>query len=138
MEIEILSLNLLSPLYFVPDKRLEPFGIQDEAELASGVEKLFCFELNDNQYLNFEPDKDNFLDNTGPSVQTPLELPQGSYLFSQKREILNREEIIAMAIDIQQEGLWQRMKLGKKLYLRYLYEDGKCVTQILREIKNSK
>jgi len=82
--------------------------------------------------------KDNFLDNTGPSVQTPLELPQGSYLFSQKREILNREEIIAMAIDIQQEGLWQRLKLGKKLYLRYLYEDGKCVTQILREIKNSK
>ena len=65
-----------------------------------------------------------------------VELPQGSYLFEQFRGqyVLSREEWLKMAIEQQKDGLWERNKLGNRLYVRYLYEDGAFVTQIFREI----
>ena len=107
---------------------------------------LFCFELNEEQYRSFEPDKTALLSNlifggqaacmdgkgkteAGPEFR---ELPPGDYLFAQKRELLSREDIINMASEMQSEGLWQRLKPGKRLYLRYLYEDGCQVTQLFR------
>ena len=107
MKIEISRLNLLSPVY-------------------GDGEKLFYFELD--EAGEFEPDKTRFLDNPVSCG----ELPPGDYLFAQKRETLNHKEIIDLAIEIHQEGLWQRLILGKRLYLRYLFEDGREVTQLFR------
>ena len=117
MTINITRLNLLKPLYFAPDE-------------GSG-EKLFCFELDEAQYRSFEPEKAKFLENPVYGG-ADRELPQGDYLFAQKREVLSRQEIIDMAVEMQQEGLWQRLEPGKRLYLRCLFEDGCWVTQLFR------
>jgi len=147
MKTEIFNLNLASPLYFVRIDDPKPFSRIDIGKGNPNLELLFCFELEEDQYRNFEPTLDNFFDNllfggmsTGDSkansaeagVEKPVELPAGEYLFSQKRELLSREEILTLAAEIQQEGLWQRHEPGKKFYLRYLFEDGKIVTQIFR------
>ena len=140
MKIEISRLNLLSALYYVPEKDSDPFGYRE-----GGGEKLFCFELDAAQSLEFEPDKTKFLGNLvfagkaadGASGQPCTEFPLGNYLFAQKRKIVSREEIIDMAVEIQQEGLWQRLLFGEKLYLRYLFEDGCSVTQLFRPYTES-
>jgi hypothetical protein len=62
-------------------------------------------------------------------------LPAGQYIFSQKREILSRDEILEMTVEIQQEALWQRLIPAPRLYLRYLSEDGRGVTQVFRPYK---
>ena len=121
---------------------------------APGEERLFCFELDEREAGSFEPDKNGLLarlvfggaaagcepgwapggdpGGTKGAEETQPELPRGKYLFAQKREILSRDDIITMAVEIQQEGLWQRLEPGKTLYLRYLFEDGSFVTQLFR------
>jgi len=139
LETEILKFNLVSPLYFAPGKDLNPF------EHREG-EALFCFDLDEGSYMSFEPDKTKLLEKltfcgyaikAGEDTTDAAELPAGNYIFAQKREILSREEITALAAEIQQEGLWQRLLPGKKLYLRYLFEDGRFVTQIFRPYTES-
>jgi len=134
MKIEIFKLNLLSTLYYVPEKDSDPFGYRE-----GDGEKLFCFELDETQAREFEPEKTSFpgaLVFSGKAADGASgllhEFPQGTYLFAQKREMVSREDIIAMAVEIQQEGLWQRLLFGKELYLRYLFEDGRSVTQLFR------
>jgi len=134
MEIQILT--LLSPLYFT-DAESDPFNYRE-----GDGEKFYCFTLNESESSSFEPDKKTLLDRlvfsanavTGAQRETvrAQSLPEGSYLFAQKRELLSREEIIDMAVEIQAEGLWRRLKPGKILYLRYLFEDSKSVTQLYR------
>ena len=136
MEAEIFRLNLHSPLYYVPARENDPFGYRE----GSG-EKLYCFKLDEEHYASFEPDKETFLGNLvfGGDAAAGKEtgeifrqLPQGNYLFAQKRDLLKKEEIIALAVELQLEGLWQRLLPGKMLYLRYLFEDGCPVTQLFR------
>jgi hypothetical protein len=120
--MEIQTLTLLFPIYYTSAEG-EPFNYKE-----GDGEKLYCFQLNENEYNNFEPDKETLLG----SLVFSQALPEGNYLFAQKREILSRDEIIEMAVEIQAEGLWQRLKPGKTLYLRYLFEDSKAVTQLYR------
>ena len=134
--MKILHFNLVSPIYYLPQNNADPFCYREENE-----EMIFCFDLDKSQYLNFEPDKEKLLAGllfsgvaVAGSEKADLKLPAGNYLFAQKRELLNRNDIIDMAAEIQAEGLWQRLKLGKRLYLRYLYEDGSFVTQLFRPI----
>ncbi|MDR2747573.1 MAG: hypothetical protein LBB77_09025 [Treponema sp.] len=61
-----------------------------------------------------------------------LELPRGRYLFAQERVFLERDGLIRMAVEIQKDGLWERLRLENRLYVRYLYEDGGIVTQVFR------
>jgi hypothetical protein len=75
-----------------------------------------------------------------------LELPAGKYLFAQERregnglrregngvrDDLNRNEFIEMAVEVQKDGLWERLAPADRLYLRYLFEDGRAVTQVFR------
>jgi hypothetical protein len=135
MKPEIIRLNLLSPLLYEP---VEPmiFAYQQGDE-----EKLFCFELEESLAQEFQPDKMHFpgtLIFAGKAVaensqgEAVLKLPQGAYVFCQVREILERDEIIELAVELQNEGLWQRLKLTKRFYVRYLFEDGRGVTQIWR------
>jgi hypothetical protein len=136
MKYEISRLNLLSPLFYVSEQGLTTGRSPFEYREGEG-ERLFCFELDEEQYRNFEPDEGKFFENLvfeGKAVDksSGLELPKGNYLFAQQRKVLSREETSAMAAEIQKEGLWQRLKPGKRLYLRRLFEDGSPVTQLLR------
>ena len=136
--MEITKLKLFSPLCYIPVAECDPFAYTDSA----GVERLCCFDLDEEQYLSFEPDKEKILGRLvfGSYANEPgragengkVELPGGNYLFVQKEGILGREDIIALAVEIQSEGLWQRLKPGKRLYLRHLFEDGRWVTQLFR------
>jgi hypothetical protein len=64
----------------------------------------------------------------------PLELSAGTYLFAQVRELPDMEKLIDMIIEVQQEGLWERLSLDDRLYIRYLFEDGQPVTQVFRPV----
>lgn len=152
MEPEIFRLKLLAPLFYERETAPEPFAGPEEPGDDSAIEKLYCFELEEALCAEFEPDRRKFLcalvfggRTAGRGQDEPIErpfplgtfpkettLPAGDYLFAQKREVLSRDRIIDMAVEIHQEGLWQRLKLGKLLYLRYLYEDNSWVTQLYR------
>jgi len=148
---EIFNLNLVNPVFVTPDKNLEPFPYSQEgSETISGtdvslnIERIFCFELDVAEYLAFEPDRNKLLgslvfggisgvgEGAAEATAEKTQIPQGTYLFAQKKEILDKEEIINFAIEIQKEALWQRLKAGRNLYLRYLFEDGSWVTQLFR------
>jgi hypothetical protein len=133
MRPEIIRFNLLKPLLY-----------QAEAEPEvkyDGEERLFRFELEPLLALEFQPDKTKFpgslifagkvVDNETQETAT-FKLPAGTYLFSQVRENLAMDEIIDLAIEVQNEGLWQRLKLNSRYYLRFLAEDDSPVTQIFR------
>jgi hypothetical protein len=118
MKFEILRLNLVSPLSFTPHE---------------GGESLFCFELESSESLKFEPEPAKLL-GSSLNAERPI-LPAGLYMFSQMRSMLSKDEILEMAVEIQKEALWQRLIPEPRLYLRYLYEDGRDVTQIFRPFK---
>jgi hypothetical protein len=70
----------------------------------------------------------------GDGTKGEVCLPASLYLFTQKRKILDRGECIYTAIEQQKDGLWERLRLGNRLYIRYLFEDGSAVTQLFRPI----
>jgi hypothetical protein len=146
MKAEIIRLNLISPLYYTEETGADPFvSPKEEGEF------IFCFELEPLKALEFESGPADFPqspvfrgkaaspgEGTGSAstdsagrVEKPA-LPAGNYLFSQVRDAAGRQEIAEMAAEIQQEGLWQRLKPGTRIYLRRLFEDNKEVTQLFR------
>ena len=139
METDIFRLNLISPVYVMPVDGLEPFANPAECfdNNNSCVDRIFCFELNEAERLAFEPDQNKLLGKlifggvSGPG-ELKLQIPGGNYLFAQKKEVLNKDQIADLAVEIQMEALWQRLEPGEKLYLRYLFEDNSWVTQLYR------
>jgi hypothetical protein len=143
MGLEIIRLHLVSPLYYIRidntiDNTTDPFSYREEMG-----EMLFHFELDPDQSRSIEPDERVLLSalisgGRAPRPREPVSpdeallLPRGNYLFSQMREILSHEDIISLAAEVQKEGLWQRLRPGTELYLRYLFEDRRGVTQIFR------
>ena len=136
--MEIQRLNLLAPLNYFPEADPDPFAYRE-----GNGEKIYCFEIDESQRLSIEPNAKTLLkklvfggDAAKPdyagAVEARLELPMGDYLFVQEREILVRDEILSAAVEMQAEGLWQRLEPGNMLYLRYLFEDGRSVTQLFR------
>lgn len=139
--LNIIRLNLYTSLFYSKDMELKPF---EHTDLLG--EKVFHFEINPAQSLSMEPEKEHYLGNllcggildpqASPAKEPEIfELPVGEYMFAQVREILNQDAFIGMAMEVQKEGLWKRLSLEDRLYLRYLFEDGKGVTQIFRPLK---
>ncbi|MDR0568074.1 MAG: hypothetical protein LBG87_02580 [Spirochaetaceae bacterium] len=135
--LNIIRLELYAPLYYRQDMELKPFAYTDETDVSE--ESLFCFEIPPDQYLSIEPEYDRYLGDVlfrGLAVSGPAEngceLSAGTYLFAQVRDLLCREDIVWMAMEIQKDGLWEQLALTNRLYLRYLFEDGATVTQIFR------
>ena len=133
----LIRLDLRAPLMYTETPGLEPQTNPPPLEESS--EFIFCFELDQEQSQSIEPQPDKFLGRlvfSGKNVQDQqqgnLELPAGLYLFAQQRGVIGREECIALAIEQQKDGLWEKTKLENRLFLRYLYEDGSPVTQIFR------
>ncbi|MDR0400846.1 MAG: hypothetical protein LBH51_07880 [Treponema sp.] len=132
-------LELLAPLLYIPAPALEPFHPGARPGEGEGKEFLFCFALDESQGRSIEPEPSIFL---GPLLAAgfadpaapggSLELPRGPYLFAQEWAFLDREETIRMAVEAQKDGLWERLRLENRLYLRYLSGDGGVVTQIFR------
>jgi hypothetical protein len=137
--INILKLDLRSPLFFSRDDGLNPVQYN---ELEG--ETLFCFEVAPSEAASIEPDAERFL---GPLIfggrcvstaKAPLlqeaqfELPSGVYLFAQERRALGRDDWLFLALETQKEGLWERLSLGNRVYLRRLFEDDSAVTQVFR------
>jgi hypothetical protein len=142
MEFDILRLDLRSPLLYTREPSLDPFGV-----IPLRGEYLFCFMVNPEQGFRIDPEGAAYLGTLvdggkqdlspeGPRAPSPcpLELPRGKYLFAQVRERLGRENSIDLAMEIQKEGLWERLRLGPRLYLRYLFEDRSPVTQVFRPL----
>jgi hypothetical protein len=132
----LVRLDLRAPLLYTETTGLDAFDCPPPNEAAT--EFLFCFELDQEQSQSIEPIPENYLRGlvfSGKNVQNQqgdLELPAGLYLFAQRRGVIGREECIALAIEQQKDGLWEKIKLGNRLFLRLLYEDGSPVTQIFR------
>jgi hypothetical protein len=137
-------LQLLAPLSYVPAPELIPFRPGASPRDRAGEEFLFCFDIDEAQGQSIEPDPSAFLGPLAAAGSAPrspdcpggLELPRGPYLFAQERAFLGREAVIRMAVEIQKDGLWERLRLENRLYVRYLYEDGGAVTQIFRPYSN--
>ena len=134
----LVRLDLRAPLLYTEAPELAAFGCRGE----SGLEFCFCFELDREQAQSIEPQPENFLGRlvfSGKNVQNQncgnLELPAGLYLFTQRRGVIDRETGIALAIEQQKDGLWEKIKLENRLFLRYLYEDGNPVIQLFRPYK---
>jgi len=112
-------------------------------------EFVFCFELDREQAARIDPDPAAFPGEllfagrrdaglTGdPSPElSPRKprLPQGPYAFVQERRELDRGECVGLAIEQQKDGLWERLRMGNLLYIRFLFEDGSPVTQLFRPL----
>jgi hypothetical protein len=148
IQINPTKLNLCAPLFYKKEP-LDPYN-----STIDNVEQLFCFEINRKEAQSIEPDTANYLGSliAGGSLavnrhpedsggldsleeRDELELPAGKYFFAQLPEFLGREDCIQMAIEVQKDGLWERLVLENRLYIRRLFEDGRRVTQVFRRIK---
>jgi hypothetical protein len=137
-----MNLDLRTALIFTKIDAMEadlPLVIQEKDEY------LLCYELNPLQSHNIEPTQEHLLKNlvfTGRKTEEKanegekVSLPQGLYLFAQKRshKALVQAEWLDMAVEQQKDGLWEREPLGNLLYIRVLTEDGEVVTQVFRVV----
>jgi hypothetical protein len=134
-ESPLVRLDLRAPLEYEEAPGLVPFSCPPADEAAP--ELLFCFELDREQARRIDPEADCFLgeivfSGKGDGKQGKVQLPAGLYVFAQQRRTLNREECEGMAIEQQKDGMWERLHLGDRLYIRCLFEDGSPVTQLFR------
>jgi hypothetical protein len=125
-------------------------------EITEKDEFLFCFELDPVQSQSIEPERDRLLgpllfsgrklfsgsetgDSSTLAVNDRISLPEGEYLFVQRREkdfyaVSEAEEWLDLAVEQQKDGLWEQYKLENRLYVRYLFEDSMWVTQLFRPL----
>ena len=118
------------------------------SEFGENEEILLCYELNPAQSRSIEPDRELLLGplifagrktgDSGPFQEETVELPEGNYLFTQRRggqiSPLNNEEWLDMAVEQQKDGLWERYRPENRLFVRFLFEDGSPVTQLFRAL----
>jgi hypothetical protein len=142
-KLRTLNLELRAPLRYRRDQGLDPFGYDPRQG-----EALFVFALDPVQDRRFEPDPAAYLgpllaggraleEGESADPADTLLLPGGNYFFAQTRTIPDREGLIALAVDVQQELLWQRLTPDSPLYLRYLVEEGEPVFQLFRPLQKT-
>jgi hypothetical protein len=153
MTYTLLKLELLAPLLYTEDRNLEPFRPPEGAE-----ETLFCFETDGEEGRSIEPAPAAFpgtLIFSGRAVPDAGErppgdgpppvrerggcvtLPKDSYLFVQTEGVLDRKHFAETAVEMQKDGLWERLEPENRIYLRYLFEDGRTVSQIFRPYRRA-
>ena len=150
-----LKLKLYAPLVYTEVTGIDLFGFrlpQNEAvKHQMSKELLFCFEIDPEQSGRIDPQPESFPgklvfsgESQGKQGSIPTgsiptgSIPSGLYFFSQVRRILDREECVYRAIELQKDGLWERLWLDNRLYIRYLFEDGRPVTQFFRPVIDQK
>jgi hypothetical protein len=141
----LMNLDLRAPLIFPKIGGLP-------AEFHENEEILLCYELNPAQSRSIEPDRELLLGSLvfagrktgdcplqdGQFQGGTVELPQGNYLFTQRRgahfSTFGADEWLDMAVEQQKDGLWERYKPENLLFVRFLFEDGSPVTQLFRPL----
>ncbi|MDR3325278.1 MAG: hypothetical protein LBS82_04770 [Spirochaetaceae bacterium] len=120
----VMRLELYRPISYVRDDALDPFNVAASAVASAEGELLFCFQAEplELQCAGFE-----LYDG---EIHEEVALPAGRYCFAQERELLARRAIADMAAEIRRFAAGDGCELENKLYLRYLFEDGKIVTQL--------
>jgi hypothetical protein len=161
--MEFFCLSLVRPLLYRKEL-IDPWVPPNPAEFAGGTlpEELFCFSVNPAQARRIDPEPEAYLgplEAAGRAIPGPaaggqtgnrghketageaqqyaagyIHLSAGRYYFTQLRKGLSRDETIVMAMELQKEGLWERLKLEDRLYLRRLFEDNAPVTQVWRRV----
>ena len=132
--LNVIRLKLYAPIFYQLDEGIFPFECSDLRE-----DVLFSFEIADSQYKSIEPDIDCYLSDILfkgrlSALPSDFDLSAGDYLFAQKRGIMSKKEILLMALEVQKDGLWEKLILGNQIYFRYLFEDGNQVAQVFRPI----
>ena len=143
-ETASVRLDLRAPLEYDEIEADREFFDRTAAQYTG--ELVFLFELNPEQTRSFEPDDARFLGGLVFAGRSPAgtgagtekvsgqEIPAGLYLFVQRRRALSLQECIDLAIEQHEDGLWERLGLENRLYIRRLFEDGSEVTQLFRPI----
>ena len=99
---------------------------------ASNKENILCYTISQSQANIIDPSPEYFLNFNPVPVE---ELSKGTYFITQlRKEKLEEEEFLELAIVLQKEALWNRNKLEDKLFLRQFFEDGFPVIQLWRPI----
>ena len=134
-ESPLVRLDLRAPLEYEVAPGLDPFASLPADDAAP--ELLFCFELDREQAGRIDPEAGRFLgelvfSGKGDGARGKVQLPAGLYVFAQERRTLSREECVSMAIEQQKDGMWERLRLEPRLYIRCLFEDGSPVVQLFR------
>jgi hypothetical protein len=151
----LIKLSLKAPIVYSPC-RLEPQNAGFSTEITEKDEFLLCFELDPVQGQSIEPERERLLGpllfsglkslsgpETGASStleeRDRVSLPEGEYLFVQRRETrsfaaIETEHWLDLAVELQKDGLWERHKLENLLYARFLFEDGMWVSQLFRPL----
>jgi hypothetical protein len=137
-DFSVKKLTLVSPLKYVRDDSLQPFasdGAQGEFLFVFAQESAFPGRLvAAGAVLDGEdPDAEEAGEQRAGQREC-LELPAGTYLFAQIRGAADREILISMMLQVQQEGIRQGFVLDERLYLRYLWEEGQPVVQVFRPV----
>jgi hypothetical protein len=132
-----MRLELYRPITYVRNDGLEPFAFALGGGLElSDSEVLFCFEVDG-------PMADARLVAAGfelydAEIHEEIALPAGHYVFAQERTLPgalpSADDVFAMADEIKSFALAKDLRPANKLYLRYLFEDGKQVTQLFLSI----
>ncbi|MDR1909231.1 MAG: hypothetical protein LBQ35_04890 [Spirochaetaceae bacterium] len=159
-DLHFTRLNLVQPLRYLRDDSLNPFDGSVSALPAGGWEVMFNMIIDSERGQNFDAPPGNryfaALINAGRApleemsrpaesgaahpvpaeteAQEALYLPSGLYFFTQTREFLHEADLTDMALELQREGLWQRLEMENRIYIRYLYEDSSAVTQLFRPV----
>ena len=95
-------------------------------------EDMLCYAINSEEAKRIDPQPDRYLDSGPEKTET---LSAGQYYITQiRKEQVENSELTDMAMELQKEGLWVRLKLENKLYVRSFSEDGHPVLQLWRKI----
>ena len=103
---------------------------------APVLEVMQCYVLNPEESNGIDPQPDRYFE-SGPERTDVLAV--GEYFITQiRKEKTDIHELTNMAMELQKEGLWSRLKLENKLYVRQFFEDGQPVFQLWRRIHSGK
>ena len=145
MSLTIHTLDLRAPFEYLPDTDLDPFTTPVYSEQAA------CFLISPELSTSIEPPEVSYLGtllfsgriaqdlNREAKHADPLSctIPKGLYLFAQIRSSVDRELFTAMAIEVQKEGLWRKLEMEPRVFLRVLMEEDGIVSQVFRPLKTN-
>ncbi len=128
--MKVMKLDLRAPL---------PYRRELGPPLTDDDERVCLYELDDRTGQDLDPQAEGYL---GEPILTAgihgageeVAVPQGTYLFAQLKAAPEPHIQTALAIEVQKEGLWQGLAMGKRLYVRILREEDGTVTQALRPL----
>ena len=104
--------------------------------LRTPIHETMCrYSLNPEEAFKIEPNPAQYLGALSKTGLPAVSLPAGQYYVTQiRKEQVEDAELIDLALELQKEGLWERLKMGDELFVRQFFEDGYPVFQLWRQI----